>query len=251
MLFIQKYMFYLYITILFLVTLLGGLIPLGYKNWSEKKTTLLLAFSGTFLLSICMLHLIPENIAHNYESAPILILLGFLLQFILQRLTHGIEHGHVHNDHSHINWGLFLGLSIHAFSEGIPLGVEYHDQSVSNSIYLAIMLHKLPEVILLSSLLMQNKVSKGKIIAILVAFSAITPISMALTKWVEINLGIIENALVWCLPIVAGSFLQISTTILFESGTKNHELKSTKWIVILLGFGLAFLSTFFGGTHQH
>lgn len=251
---IQIYMFYIYLFTLFAVTLLGGLLPIKLKQWSEERNSLLLAFSGTFLLSICLLHLIPENIAHHYSTAPVLILLGFIFQFLLQRLTHGIEHGHIHahgDDHAKVNWGLFLGLSIHAFSEGLPLGVDYHDQSVFNSIFLAIILHKLPEVILLSSLLLQNKVSKLKTIGIVIAFSSITPIAMALTKWVEINLGIIENALVWCLPIVAGSFLQISTTILYESGTKNHHLKAKKWAVILLGFGLAFLTNFFGGTHQH
>jgi len=40
--------------------------------------------------------------------------------------------------------------------------------------------------------------------------------------------------------VVIGIFLHISTTILFES-TENHRFNSIKFIVILLGAGLAFL----------
>lgn len=246
-------MFYIYLVLLFGITLLAGLAPLKLKNWNANNNSLLLAFSGTFLLSICILHLIPENIAHNYSKAPILILIGFFLQFVLQRLTHGIEHGHIHQhgDHNHMSFGLLLGLSIHAFSEGLPLGVDYHDKGVFNSIFLAIVLHKLPEVMLLASYLKQNNFSNIKIAAAMAAFSAITPLAMAITKLLDDKLGIIENALIWCLPLVAGSFLQISTTILFESGTKNHHLKTKKWLTIIAGFVIALLTTTFGSTHQH
>jgi hypothetical protein len=44
------------------------------------------------------------------------------------------------------------------------------------------------------------------------------------------------------MAIVAGSFLHISTTILFESGSPTeHSLSSWKLGVILVGFGLSLI----------
>ncbi len=55
-------MFLFYNLILFLITLAGGSIPLWSRSWSEQRMKYLLAFSGAFLLSITMLHLIPETV---------------------------------------------------------------------------------------------------------------------------------------------------------------------------------------------
>jgi zinc and cadmium transporter len=247
-------MFLSYTIILYLITLVGGTIPLWLKRWNNKASSLLLAFSGTFLLGITLTHLIPENLHHNGNYASIFICIGFLLQFILQKLTHGLEHGHVHVHGHHIpsvQWSLMLGLGIHAFSEGIPLGIVYHDSKILPSLFFAIALHKLPESMLLTSILLQTNYSRTKTFLIISLFSLITPIAILLTKWLELKVGIFQNVLVWCLPFVVGSFLQISTTVLYESGTKHHEIKLSKWVAIILGFAIAIFSTFFLSTHHH
>ncbi len=247
-------MFLTYIILLYFFTLIGGCTPLWSRRWNQQSTALLLAFSGTFLLGITLMHLIPENIHHNDRYAPLLIAMGFFLQILLQRLTHGLEHGHTHAAMPHarpVQWSLMLGLSIHAFSEGIPLGIAYHDDAVLPSLFFAIALHKLPESMLLTAMLMQSNYSKGRILLIAMLFSLVTPLAIILTKWVELSVGNVQNVFAWCLPVVAGSFLQISTTVLYESGTKQHQIRLSKWVVIIFGFILAFLTTFVTTTHQH
>lgn len=249
-------MFPIYIITLYIISLIGGSTPLWYKRWNGKSSDLLLAFSGTFLLGITIMHLIPENVFHSGKYATILIALGFILQLLIQKLTHGLEHGHVHLDHQHqggasLQWGLIIGLGIHAFSEGIPLGIDYHDNGVLPALFFAVAIHKIPEAMLLTAVFLNNKYSRTKTITLVALFSLITPVAIALTKWVDLSVGNIQNIFEWCLPLVSGSFLQISTTILYESGTKHHEIKSSKWLAIIIGFSIAVLSSFFITTHRH
>jgi len=112
--------------LLFILTIVGGSIPLWFTTISEKQTNYLLAFSGSFLMSITLLHLLPETFMDLPQQAGLLILVGFFLQLLLQKFTHGVEHGHshaphahAHGDHNHFLQSIFIGLAIHAFKNGL------------------------------------------------------------------------------------------------------------------------------------
>ena len=249
-------MILVYAIILFLATLAGGSIPLWRKNWNPSHLQYLLAFSGAFLLGITLLHLIPETITHGDNNVPILILSGFFLQLFFQRITHGMEHGHVHLDNNHqhgskIHLSLLLGLGVHAFSEGLPLGIPYHDESIVPTLFAAIGVHKLPEAMLIASVIfISTHHNKTKTFIYLALFAAITPISALITYMLDNNVAQLQPIINWCIPIIAGSFLHISTTILYESGTQKHKMKAKKWMIVLLGVLLAYITTMFT-SHQH
>jgi zinc transporter ZupT len=210
----------------------------------------LLAFSGSFLLGITFLHLIPETTAHLGSSAGILLLAGFFGQQFVQRFTHGVEHGHAHIDtegqsgHHHFIavWPVFIGLAIHAFSEGLPLGVSYAEPTVLPSLFLAIALHKLPEAMLIISLFYHQNKNKTRSAFILCLFSLITPLSSLLAYFLGAEFVLLNTIIHWCIPLIAGAFIHIAATIFFESGTKAHEMNRKKWLVILLGIGVALLT---------
>jgi zinc transporter ZupT len=235
--------------ILFLLTLIGGSIPLWVSSLNEKGTNFLLAFSGSFLLSITLLHLLPETFAElGGHQAGLLVLTGFFVQLIIQRLTHGVEHGHTHtNSHHHHHhhhahhhheplpiFAVLVGLSIHAFMEGIPLGFNYRMQATETALYLAVGAHKIPEAILLTTLIISQK-GKIRAFTILVFFATITPLASLLSS----NLGHrylhLSNIIIWMIPVVAGAFIHIATTIFFESGTRHHAMTIPKVISILVG----------------
>ncbi len=202
--------------------------------------TLLLAFSGAFLLAITFLHLMPEVFHELGEKAGLFILLGYLLQLALQRLSHGIEHGHVH-DHAinpHSVTPIFIGLIIHALMEGIPLGFSYQSSNTTPSIFLAIAAHKIPEAITLSALLFVADIKKNKWVFILL-FAIASPLSGIMAMYFGQKFYFVSNQLIYIIPIVAGAFLHISTTILYESGTKHHQLSRQKVIAVVLGLGFA------------
>jgi zinc transporter ZupT len=133
----------------------GYAIALILKPTNKKSLKLLLAFSGSFLLSLTVLHLLPEvyeSAAHAHEGHDhghnnpigIFIMAGIVFQIILEYFSKGAEHGHVHvhgSDHLHkMPWLLFLSLCIHAGKPPSWHGVGYRNTPLpycnhSNSLF--------------------------------------------------------------------------------------------------------------------
>jgi hypothetical protein len=178
------------------------------------------------------LHLIPETFTDIGSKAGLYLLIGFFIQLVIQRYTHGVEHGHIHVHHHGEKMALssvIIGLSLHAAMEGIPLGFNYHSNSAEPALYLA-------------SLLIATG-NRTKIIPTIVFFSAITPVTAILAHNLGIYFLFVSTIISVIIPIVAGAFLHIATTIFFESGTKHHMLTNKKILAILLGVGLGLLTT--------
>jgi zinc and cadmium transporter len=244
-------MFLLFNILLFSLTLIGGSIPLWSKQWNERSMKYLLMFSGSFLLSITLLHLVPETIQGDGHQAGLLILAGFFLQQIIQVFTHGVEHGHahIHQDEGKVSiLPVFIGLSIHAFSEGLPLGGMYNDNLVVPSLYMAIALHKLPEAMLITSLFYFTTQKKKSALISLVIFSMVTPVGAMLSYYLGMHYEWVAKFIEWSIPVIAGAFVHIATTIFFESGTKSHDMNRKKWLALGAGLGIGLL-TILGHSH--
>lgn len=210
--------------------LLGGAFVL-YKKPNKLYTRLLLAFSGAYLLSVTVLHLLPEVYTghqdeHKLHTLGILILVGILIQSVLESFSKGAEHGHVHL-HSNTNsfpWLLFVSLSLHAFSEGLPI------HSANDNLLWAIVIHKIPVAIILTTFFLHSNFSKTKTFAFLFIFSLMSPFGYFLgennTWFQQFNQEITA--------LIIGVFLHISTIILFES-SENHKFNFQKFAAILLG----------------
>ena len=239
-------MLYLFNAILFVLTVIGGSVPLWIKQLDEKRMLYLLAFSGSFLLSITFLHLLPETFESHVNYAGPLLLVGFFLQLLIQRMTHGAEHGHthIHEGQSIPLASIFTGLAIHAFMEGLPLGFPYQQESTILSLYMAITVHKLPEAMLVTSIAMQVKNKKVAFIQLLF-FALITPVASTLTGIMSARYANISNTVSYLLPVVAGAFIHIATTIFFESGTRQHKVSWQKALAMLLGVGTGLLTLAF------
>lgn len=236
-----------FLVLLFILTLAGGAIPLLLRKVSNHLMPLLLAFSGAFLLGITSLHLLPESFLELKEKTGLYILIGFFIQLLLQRLSHGIEHGHVHHHEGHQNTLLpiLLGLGIHAFMEGIPLGFNYQHDSTAPSIFYGVAAHKLPEAFTLSSLLLVSLNSKRQQWLCLIVFAFISPLSGLMSVYYGGKFQHISSLLVYLIPVVIGSFIHISTTILYESGTRHHELSVQKIVAMIAGIGLSLATLLF------
>jgi zinc and cadmium transporter len=238
-----------YNILLFLITFAGGTIPLWTKRLEDKQMHLLLAFSGSFLLCITFLHLLPETFEELNAQAGILLLAGFFLQLLIQRFTHGVEHGHVHvhpnhDEHRIPLTSILVGLSVHAFMEGLPLGFNYRMGATTPSLYMAVAAHKIPEA-MLATMLVSATSSKTKALGILFLFSAITPIASILATVLGHKYYFMSHVIVVLIPVVAGAFIHISTTIFFESGTKQHLLTRQKIIAMVIGVGIGLATLIF------
>jgi zinc and cadmium transporter len=238
-----------YLILILAATIAGGMIPMTVKRISANFSIYLLAFTGAFLFGVIIMHLLPEVYHELGHQAGIYIVLGFFLQVFLQQLSHGMEHGHTHmpgEHHHHIAvMPLLLGLSIHAFMEGIPLGFKYDDQSALPSLMVGVAAHKIPEALTLMTVMMHAHKKRADLWRILLAFAIVTPVAAILAGWLGNRFEIVQHYLLYVVALVIGAFLHISTTIFYESGTKHHELSGRKVIAIAAGLLLAFLTLIF------
>ncbi len=214
--------------------LLGVLLVFVIKP-SNNFVRLLLAFSGAYLLSVTILHLLPEVYHHtnNTQLVGILILVGIIIQSILESFSKGAEHGHIHlhDDASEFPWMLFISLCIHAFSEGLPI---HH---ADDNLLWAVMVHKIPIAIVLTTFLLHANYSKKTIFFFLTVFALMSPLGMLVSD----KVSIITTYHTEITALIIGVFLHISTIILFES-TENHKFNYKKFIAIILGVLLTIFS---------
>lgn len=238
--------------ITFGAVMLGYALASVYTPKNKKSVKLLLAFSGAFLLSLTVLHLLPDlyhqghsksfspNNVHDHVHDPIgiFIMLGILFQIILEYFSKGAEHGHVHvhkhenhlhNTSENIPWLLFFSLCLHALLEGFPI---YQNPSLAYGIAI----HHFPIAIILT-LFFKNAGLKPKYIAgFMVAFALMTPLGTFFANTVT-GLQSISRELT---AIVVGILFHISATIIFESN-EGHKFNLAKLSAIILGFVLAFV----------
>ncbi|MCF8283585.1 MAG: ZIP family metal transporter [Sphingobacteriales bacterium] len=231
--------------ILFVSAFLGGSLIFLIKTDLNKKLKLLLSFSGAYLFSITVLHLLPDVYSTGNAYIGLFILAGFGFQIFLEQYSEGIEHGHIHvHTHRHVvfPFGIMISLSLHAFLEGMPLvnlsGGNHHE----NTLLYGIALHHIPAAFALTSVLYQNKLKKHQVLFFLVLFAAMTPLGSLTSNVLQReSIGMISNYFQYMMGIVIGIFLHISTTILFESNV-DHRFNFYKMIAIIVGASLAIIN---------
>ena len=210
--------------------LLGYGIALFLKPKSKSKLKLLLAFSGSFLLSLTVMHLLPEVYESHNHNIGLFIMAGILFQIILEFFSKGAEHGHVHGHEKmyHIPWLLFISLCIHAFLEGFP--VSHH-----HNLALGIAIHHLPIAIILTLFFINAKLNSKAIFAFMLTFAVMTPLGTVISDY----LPILNDYYTEITAVVIGILFHISSTIIFES-SEGHKFNVAKVSMIILGVVLAY-----------
>jgi len=243
-------MFYDYL-ILIASAVLGGLAVFMLPRSEHPWYRLSLVFSGAYLFGITIIHILPELFRSSEHPATvgIFVLAGFFLQMVLEHFTAGVEHGHVHA-HAHKGsnraWLVLFGLSVHAFLEGTllshPLTLDLHEGH-SHTLLWGIALHKAPAAFALVSIMMADDRSRRQLFLLLLLFALASPLGLWTGNFLQEYQWLSAGAFITLFAIVSGNFLHISTTIVFES-SENHRLNWQKWLIGLLGAGLAILAEF-------
>lgn len=216
-------------TYILLITavLLGSLLVFVIKP-TTKIVRLLLAFSGAYLLSVTILHLLPEVYSEttDYKKIGVFILIGIIFQSVLESFSKGAEHGHIHlhSDSKTFPSLLFFSLSLHAFSEGLPI------HNSDDNLLWAILVHKIPIAIVLTTFLIHTKYSKKTVFVFLFFFAIMSPLGVLLGD----KITFFSTYATEITALIIGVFLHISTIILFES-SENHKFNLQKFTAILLG----------------
>ena len=210
--------------------LIGYAFALFIKPKAKKNLKLLLAFSGSFLFSLTVMHLLPELYVSNNSRIGLFIMLGILFQIVLEFFSKGAEHGHVHG-HDKLQkmpWLLFISLCIHAFLEGFPVGHQH-------KLALGIAIHHFPIAIILTTFFVNAELNKKALFLFMVFFAIMTPLGTLASE----ILPIINNYYTEITAVVIGILFHISSTIIFES-SEGHKFNIAKISMIVLGIAIAY-----------
>lgn len=232
----------------FLSVILGYAIAFFIKPEQKAQVKLLLAFSGSFLLTITVTHLLPSiyeqviEAAHHsshthkhshgaFKVLGLFIMLGILFQIILEYFSKGAEHGHTHAHGAKGNtpWLLFFSLCVHAFFEGMPI-------SNHHNLAWAIAVHHLPIAIILTLFFLNAGIRKKHILIFMVVFALMTPFGAFFSE----KTSVLNPYIAEISAFVVGILFHISSTIIFES-SEGHKFNARKLVSILLGIALAML----------
>jgi zinc and cadmium transporter len=223
----------------------GALTVLMFRLGQQGPLKRLNAFAGGYLLTLTLLHLLPE--LYHEHAAPgrethlvigLLILAGFFVQIALDYFSMGIEHGHAHHFHNKLPVGIIIGLCLHAFLEATALGDTHghHDTPSRQLLLWSIVIHNYPVSIALFGMLLHSGMSRARGLGWLGLFAAMAPAGMLVSAHTPLAQYSRE-----LMAVVIGIFMHISTTILFET-SESHRFNAQKALAIAIGIGLGVLS---------
>ena len=215
-----------------LSVLLGFGVALWWQPQGKKNLKLLLAFSGSFLLSLTVINLLPEVYADGAQiHTGVFIMVGIVFQIFLEFFSKGAEHGHVHG-HEKIQtmpWSLFISLCLHALLEGFPVGHHQH-------LAFGIAIHHLPIAIILTLFFLKAGMSKKLLLVFMIGFALMTPLGTVLAD----SAPMLKTYYQEITAVVIGILFHISSTIIFES-SEGHKFNVAKITVIIFGVIMASL----------
>lgn len=238
---------WLAVLVLFLVVLGAGwltqFVPTLHARWLKP----LLAFSGAYLFTLTVTHLLPEALlllpAHPHRVGYY-VLAGFFGQVVLELFSQGVEHGHVHattGHNGHAPFLLLFALTLHSFLEGSILVHAPAAGDVSQNLYpilAGIALHHIPAAFALMGALLLRLHNFRRALPYLVLFALAAPAGIIVSNYVVLDQLLQSGWYAVLLGLVAGNFLHVSTTILFET-SPEHRINARKLLATLAGVLLA------------
>lgn len=259
-----------YILIFFGIVVWALLVP-NRKHIHQPTLNIITVFGGAFLFASCFINLVPHifigqdpyrfvtpNIHFKIAAA---VMVGFLIQLLLEQITKGVEHGHNHcpccedeeielhdhthqhhhhghchhDSHTHPVTGLIIGLSLHAFLEGMPM-VDL-DGDIHQGLLYGIVLHNIPIALVLVGLFVSNKFSFVKSLALLSIFAIMTPLGSLCNIFLVPQNEMIQSLI---MAVVVGILLHVSVSILFDHD--HNTFSFAKLFTIILAFVAAYFT---------
>lgn len=131
--------------------------------------------------------------------------------------------------------GLLIGLSIHAFLEGMPL-VDL-DGDVHQGLLWGIVLHNIPIALVMLGLCISNGYSFWKSLGLLVTFAIMTPLGSLCNLYFVPQSEVLQSLI---MGVVVGILLHVSVSILFDHD--HNQFSWAKFGLIIVAFVAAYFT---------
>ena len=153
-------------TLLAAVANVAGAAAVAWRSkWSVPALEKLIALSAGFMVSVAILDLAPEAIVQHGAGAAPLILIGFLLVHLTQHTL--VPHFHfgeeVHEVTKTVSMSALAGLLLQTFVDGVAIASGFEVRATLGFlVFIAILLHKLPEGLAISSIFLASGSSRRR-----------------------------------------------------------------------------------------
>jgi ZIP family zinc transporter/zinc and cadmium transporter len=216
-----------------LANIIGGIIVTSHK-WARNSMHYFIALGSGFMLGTVFLEMFPESIALT-KNAPMLVLLGYLIVHIFEHtfashLHFGEETHHDELINPVVGISALVGMLVHTFFDGVAIGAGFMvSESVGVLIFLAVLLHKIPDGFTISSIAITAGRSAGS------ALAASTSLGVSTILGV-LAVHLIGGSVTYALPISTGATLYVAATYLMPEVNRDKGVKMA--FVVFAGMGL-------------
>ncbi|MBM7651159.1 ZIP family metal transporter [Neobacillus cucumis] len=202
--------------------ILGGMLVLIKKKWSQHSVLAMTAMSAGLLLSISILDLIPDT-QEQLSNNSLYIMLGLVIMYLVSYLTSVSKKkkSNIHGFDESSMMGISLGMSLHNVFEGVSIGVSYAiSVNLGLVVSLALIFHKIPEGITYASSVFAITQNRRK--------TAINLFIQGLFIWLGVGLAILlsyfteinEKFMAIPIAMTAGIFIYLGGTSLLPVANK-------------------------------
>ena len=202
---------------------LGGLVLVRARS-IERYLRYFVALGAGFLIATALIEMAPESLKLNPTLGPLLLVAGYCAVHLLEHTINSHFHFGEETHHgefisAHKGISVLAGLAVHALFDGVAIGSGF---AVSTNlgwlIFLAILLHKMPEGFTMASVMLASGRSRSSAL-----YSAII---LAIATVVGVLIMDLAPALLpYGLPISAGVALYVSATDLVPEVNREPGIK--------------------------
>jgi zinc and cadmium transporter len=237
---------------------IGGLLLVksGAHRLGERFLKYLVALGAGFMLAAIFIEILPEtigiwaqthtgaNAARDVVGAMTLLLGGYLsIQLFEHTLAPHFHFGAETHPESFMKpsaaYTAVGGLWIHTFFDGVSIASAFLvDFKVGLLVFIAILLHKMPEGFTVASIMLASGRSTQKA---LIATAAIGAATLAGVVGVAFLNSRMTNAVGYALPFSAGVTLYVAASDLIPEVNHKEERNPTVSIVVFVGVALFYL----------
>ena len=240
-----------------LANLIGGLLIVssGAHRREAKLLKYLVALGAGFMLAAIFIEIVPESVAlwsdgpgtgvaEGVVGATTLLLAGYLL---IQLFEHTVApHFHfgaeTHPEHvirPSAAYTAIGGLTIHTFFDGVSIASAFLvNVRVGILVFIAIMLHKLPEGFTVASIMLASGRSTKKAAAASLAIGAATFAGVAAVALLSERFA---NSVAYALPFSAGVTLYVAASDLIPEVNRSEEKNPIVSVIVFGGVALFYV----------
>lgn len=221
-----------------LVTTVGILSVRYFEGWAQRQSIYFIAFAAGVLISVSLLHIVPESF-DMVPNAPFYLLGGYLFLYLFNRFICAF----VCEQRPDIHYGLglvpLIGIGLHSFIDGFVYSIAFSVSTFTGWLTtIGMVLHEFPEGIITYLLLLRGGFQqRTSLLLAFIAAGLTTPLGTLISYPFISELK--PPLLGTLLAISGGALLYVGATHLLPQA--EHERRRFTVLALIAGVLIAII----------